>query len=424
MSAVHGMPEIVPPPGPPGGPGHLAGHQEAGVPLPLASLGRRVAAYLIDTAIALLIASVTIVGAIMLWLSLLGALLGGASSGTAQALPADSLPAFILVIGGAVLSTAWALVWVAMQGGRGSIGMRLMKIRLVRRELGTKLGFWRALGRAIVFSLLAGVIVGYVTPLFDRSGRRQGWHDLMVDAIMVDGPGFDDAAARAAALAAAPPPAPAPVAIEEIDRDRPFGLPGARPTVPPLPGARGLGAGVAPAGSSLPPAPVIGDVPTHLAPRTGAPGTGAVPASVPAAPRAPGAAPGFASAVQPAAPQPPATALELQWDDGTVVTIPHGAVIGRDPVASADAVRVSSKLAGAASIAVVDDSFSLSKTHFGVGLDAEGAWLVDLHSTNGMILHREGVPPYPLTPGALTAFLPGDAVVIGDRRVTFALVVR
>lgn len=441
MSAVHGMPETRPPhgsggpatPGVPGAPGGAAGpglpggteHGGGLAPLaPPASLGRRVAAYVIDAVIATLVASVAIIGAIMLWLSLLGALMSGASGANAASVsPGASLPALILVIAGALLSTAWSIVWVAMQGGRGSIGMRLMKIRLVRLELGTSLGFWRALGRAIVFSLLAGVVVGYVTPLFDRTGRRQGWHDLMVGAIMVDAPAFDEAVAQAAALAAAPPPAPAPVVIEEIDRDRPFGLPGARPTVPPVPGARGLGAGVAPAGAALPAAPLIGDVPAHLAPRTGAPEPARVPAGAPAS--APTPAPAVAPDFAPAA-QPPlaATQLELRWDDGTVVTIPHGAVIGRDPVASTDAVRVSSKLADARSIAVPDDSYSLSKTHFGAGIDADGAWIVDLHSTNGMILHRAGVAAYPLTPGALTAILAGDVVVIGDRRVTISLVLR
>ncbi|HOA86062.1 MAG: RDD family protein [Microbacteriaceae bacterium] len=429
MSAVHGMPEIVPPPKPPAA--GVAGGQAARAPEPPAAFGRRVVAYLIDGAIALLVASVTIVGAIMLWLSVLGALLDGAAGGSSQALPAASLPALILVIAGAVLGAAWSIVWVAMQGGRGSIGMRLMGIRLVRAGLGTRLGFWRALGRAVVFSVLAGVVVGYVTPLFDRSGRRQGWHDLLVGAIMVDALAFDEAVAQAAAQAAAPPPAPVPAAIEEIDRDRPFGFPGARPTVPPVPGARGVGAGVAPAGASLPPAPLppgpfspaplIGDVPAHLAPRVGAPAP--TPPLGPAPAPAPAATPGFVAAAPSVAP-PAASQLELRWDDGTVVTIPHGAVIGRDPVASTDAVRVSSKLAGATSIAVPDDSFSLSKTHFGAGVDADGAWIVDLHSTNGMILHREGVPARPLTPGALTAILAGDVVVIGDRRVTFALVVR
>ena len=397
------------------------GPQIAGVSTmePPASIGRRVGAYVIDAVIAGLIGSVAAVGAVLLWLPLLAAL--GAGTSTKAAVQVSML-GLILALGGTVLSLAWTIIWALMQGGRGSVGMRLLKIRLIRRDLGTNIGFWRALGRMIVFGILASFIVGYFTPLFDRSGRRQGWHDMMVGAIMVDAPAFAEGLARAAALAAAPPEPEGPAPIEELNRDRAFGLPVARPTVPPLPGARGAGAGVAPAGSALPTAAVIADLPAHLAPRSGAP------APVPApAPAGPGSAPGVTpmpGTIPASAPAPLAAApqLELRWDDGTVVVVPQAAIFGRDPVASAEAARVTPKLTGALSLPVADDSRSLSKTHFGAGIDRGGAWIVDLHSTNGTVLHRQGIPPRPLVPGELTGVLPSDVAVFGSRQVTFGVV--
>ena len=152
------------------------GPQIAGVSTmePPASIGRRVGAYVIDAVIAGLIGSVAAVGAVLLWLPLLAAL--GAGTSTKAAVQVSML-GLILALGGTVLSLAWTIIWALMQGGRGSVGMRLLKIRLIRRDLGTNIGFWRALGRMIVFGILASFIVGYFTPLFDRSGRRQGWHD-------------------------------------------------------------------------------------------------------------------------------------------------------------------------------------------------------------------------------------------------------
>lgn len=364
---------------------------------PPASIGRRVGAFVIDAAIAGVVASVSGIGALLVWVPLLTMLAPQKSGGTAG-LSGLPLVGLALMGIGAVLSVAWTIVWVLMQGGRGSVGMRLLKIKLVRRGIGDGIGFWRALARHIVFGLLAGVIVGYFTPLFDRSGRRQGWHDLMVGAIMVDGPAFDATAARAAALAAAPPPAPVPAPIEELHRDRAFGLPVAPPVVPPLPGTRAAVA-AAPARPGAAPGGLIADVPVHLA-----------------MPRSPGE---MHSAPAPAA---PVTSLELRWDDGTVVAVPFAALIGRDPVAAADAARVSAKLVSAASMPIPDGTMSLSKTHFGVGIDRTGAWIVDLHSTNGTALHRAGMAPRALVPGELTGVASGDVAVMGSRQVTIVVV--
>src|SRR5690606_21497896 len=80
----------------------------------------------------------------------------------------------------------WFIVYTLMQSGKGSIGMRAQGLGLVRAADGTPLGFGTTLLRNIIFGLSAAIIVGYFTPLFDGSGRFQGWHDKVAKSLMVN----------------------------------------------------------------------------------------------------------------------------------------------------------------------------------------------------------------------------------------------
>ncbi|GAA5212102.1 RDD family protein [Microbacterium kyungheense] len=182
-----------------------------------ASLGRRVGAYAIDTAIA------SAIGAVLIGIAA-GVLVGAGQGMSPTALVAVALLAY-LVIG--LLLFAWMLVYTAMQAGRGSIGQRALHVRLQDATTGAPIGFWRAVWRNIVFGLSCAIVVGYFTPLFDQSGRRQGWHDLAAKAVVVDAHAAASPASPAvrpatanpylppptgmpAAMAAAPAPVPAP----------------------------------------------------------------------------------------------------------------------------------------------------------------------------------------------------------------------
>lgn len=98
--------------------------------------------------------------------------------------------------------------------------------------------------------------------------------------------------------------------------------------------------------------------------------------------------------------------LVLRWDDGTVTTVEASAVIGRDPVGQH----------GETPAAIVDSSRSLSKTHarFIAGYTPS---VEDLHSTNGVLIERAGVP-VAVPPGQPVTLRPGDEVVCGTRRLT------
>lgn len=144
-----------------------------------ASIGRRVGAFAIDVAIAYVIAAV-LIGVVMATVSA-----SGLTSDPARVLVAVGLAYLGIALG----LLAWGLVYAAMQGGRGSLGQRALGLRLQDASAPAPIGFWRAVLRNVVWGLAGSIVVGYFTPLFDSSGRRQGWHDLAARAIVIDGRG-------------------------------------------------------------------------------------------------------------------------------------------------------------------------------------------------------------------------------------------
>ena len=120
----------------------------------------------------------------------------------------------------------------------GSIGMRAQGVRLASAVDGTPLGFGRALLRNVVFGAAAGIVVGYFTPLFDGSGRFQGWHDKVSKAVVLD--------ARTSAAPARRAEAGAGTSQSTATPGRGIGVPAQPTTVgpPPVP--------------LLPPAPLAG----------------------------------------------------------------------------------------------------------------------------------------------------------------------
>ncbi|HEX5858840.1 MAG TPA: RDD family protein [Microbacterium sp.] len=369
-----------------------------------APLGRRAAAYAIDVAIAVLV------------------LLIGAGAGWALAAAIGSA-LFIIPSVAWLFGLAWALVYTALQGGRGSIGMRLRGIRLQRAGTGARLGFGRALLRNVVWGLATSILVGYFTPLFDSSGRFQGWHDKASDALMIDD------------RAPAPEPAPEPEAVREapapilqapsFDRLPPAPVGGFAPSTEPDPAASPAPArpsAVAPVpaeGAMI--ASVPGITPRPAAPSASSPAPAAplaepAGASRTAAPAAAAVPPTARPAARPAAASDQLSetrvtrdphAIVLIWDDGTRHTVGRRTLFGRNP----------SPEEGAATVAVRDETLSLSKTHVEVDVGADGAWIIDRHSTNGVTIVRAG-RRIPCVPGRREPLHAGDALEIGDRVVT------
>jgi uncharacterized RDD family membrane protein YckC len=182
--------------GPGAGPGGPWGYPPApeGLPLPasptsvywpgvgtvaIPGMGTRLLARLIDAVI------------VLVGVGVLGALVAGLVSGLNDAASGASWVtgvAIALVI--LVFAVGPALYEIGMLATRGAtLGKRMLGVRVVRAEDAQLLGWGRATGRFIVpfggliiplFSLLC-----WLSPLFDSSGRRRGWHDLVAGSVAI-----------------------------------------------------------------------------------------------------------------------------------------------------------------------------------------------------------------------------------------------
>jgi hypothetical protein len=108
---------------------------------------------------------------------------------------------------------------------------------------------------------------------------------------------------------------------------------------------------------------------------------------------------------------PGAKEYMMRFATGAQVKLAVGAVIGRNP-------QDDPEVPGATRI-VIDD-MSLSRTHLTVGLDADGVWVVDRNSTNGVTV-RLGSTEFVCTPGDRVDVPPGAVVSFGDRAFTVAV---
>ncbi|MCH6230718.1 RDD family protein [Microbacterium sp. CFH 31415] len=366
--------------------------------------GRRIAAYVIDALVATAVGTAAAAVAFAVALSL-GAV--GDARTLALAVGVATVAAWMSLL-------AWSIVYTAMQGAHGSVGQRALGLRLLDAGAPVAIGFWRALWRNVVWSASCAIVVGWFTPLFDASPRRQGWHDRAAGALVIDVRGADAAAATATAAALATFPA--------VSAGRPWFLddivipPKPAPPVAPAPEAMAP-APVAPAAVAAP-APVVASAPAMTL--TAVPGTVAVaeasappPAVIPQAPATrpvtlPSADQARSLTVPP--PAPPAPMFDdpvlavLTWDDGVRMAVYGRTRYGRNPAVEP----------GIVSVPVRDETLSLSKTHFEIGGVASGPWVADHHSTNGTVLVRDG-ERQPLVPGLRIGLRDGDLLELGDR---------
>jgi len=334
-----------------------------------------------------------------------------------------AVPLALLAPISAAAAVAWFLVQSAMQGGQGSVGMRLLGLRLAHADDDQDLGFGRALGRNLVWGVTGGVIVGVFSPVFDPSPWRRGWHDLASGAVMADAIPARTAAPRAVRLPeVAIEPAPAPERVKPATPRIEPASPGIEPAVGRVepavvhldPVALRAEPAVLPAAAastrlSAPAASVaIAPSPASWAP-SASQAAARIPrtlpvdviSTVPGVPTRGGVSPSAAQAA------PPATLALLVWDDGTRHTVYDATLFGRSP-AGEPGLRVTP---------VRDETLSISKTHFEIGADAQGTWIVDRHSLNGVVITRGGMPQR-IVPGERARLWAGDVVDVGDRRVT------
>ncbi|MFF2621762.1 RDD family protein [Oerskovia jenensis] len=443
-------------------PGPVAPRPPGGAPV--AGVGRRFVAFLIDTAAIGLVVTGVLLGALAAAGLSPTATTEVTSSAQAQELLGTMMLGYALA--GVVGLACWVTVWI-WEGRTGrTLGNLAMGLRSVRAEDRSPLGFGRAALRWIVTGLGAiafgvGEILVALSPAFDSSGRNQGWQDKAAKALVLDvragtaakqapvgGQGFAAHAATPPAGTYGPPPtAPPPAGFfgPPPNDPPPAGSYGPPPAAPPpatapqaggdpwaFPSPAPVEQGAGPTGlitgipGSAPAAPPPGQVSSPAV----APSSGPV-SSIPTAPAA--SAPSPASAVVvpgPLAadedpewdstrlsvselrrgPLAPAPGIVLELGSGRRVPVTARALIGRNPQPTGDADEVL--------VRVEDPTRSVSKTHAEVVVDQGTLWLTDRGSTNGTILTRPGSAPQVLDAGVRVAVPVGSVVQVGDQRLT------
>jgi len=110
------------------------------------------------------------------------------------------------------------------------------------------------------------------------------------------------------------------------------------------------------------------------------------------------------------APELPASALgRIVLSTGETHPLDRPVIIGRRPRANrvqADQVPVL--------VAVASPEQDISRNHLEIRLEGRHVLIVDLDTTNGSVLHRDGTPPLRLGPNEPVLALSGDVVDIGD----------
>lgn len=362
-----------------------------------AELGRRFAAYVIDSV--LFGIGTLIVLVVVGWL-LVTAAVAAASSYSSYSTIIGLLNLVQLLVG-----LGAGLLLVALLGRGASPGMRMLGLRLQRLDGGAP-GFGTALGRQLLLGLSSIIIVGPLSPLFDTSGRRQGWHDRATHTWVVD--------SRAGSAAPAQPPVTTlePALRPAIARDP---APVTAPSEPVSPSRGGHVVDLATAAPAAVPAAQAAAIPDPTpAPHgvtsgliTGMPDFRApAPAPPQHRPSALDVAPNDdiddLDLTRAAAPSTPGLRI-----DGRRYPLRGSALIGRDP-----APRPGEQVADL--LAPPDKGRSMSKTHALIEVDTHGLiWVTDRGSTNGTRLIVDGTEKN-LMPAQRTPLPRGASIVFGD----------
>jgi len=346
---------------------------------------------------------------------------------------------FVIQVAAIVMILAWTLlVWWGFAVRAAGPGMRLMRLQLVGFYDGRPIGWIRYLLRTLVFWALSATGIGLILMLIFllMHPRKQGWHDLVVHAVVI----------KQRALA---PPRPkagaeqrrAPQAIPQAQQDQvaamappgvqPQGAP--EPLVPPAgveandspmpapPTAQGVQAHTnSHASAEGQPSPIgnsaAAEMPPPLAPPEGVP-AGAPVRPVEGPPQS-GARFPFAEEATPTTkvkavslPGPRDENAQVGWvvvlDDGREIAVNGLVLLGRNP-------QPHPGEEDAQLIKIADDTRTVSKSHLAIATDVDGAFVVDRGSTNGSTVTTTGGVSTKCQVGERVRVAEGSIVSIGD----------
>ena len=308
-----------------------------------------------------------------------------------------------------VVALGWAaLVWAQRATRAAGPGMRLDSLQVVGLSDGRPLGWGRVLLRWLVFAGLTVTVVGLVAMLIvlTRHPRRQGWHDLAANAVVIKERPLAPPRPKAAVARTARPKAAASGSATAATTSS------SRP-----PAASGTSATKTPAAATT--------VSTEAAASTteaeetvvveaedgqGTSVAGPAAAGSLTAVEETGQAADDASEIDEddeidESVVPPEWMLRL--DDGRNVAVDGLVLLGRNPqprVGEEDATLIK----------VSDDTRTVSKSHLAVGVDVSGLYVMDRGSTNGTMVTAPDGGQRPCPPGDVVD-VPADSVIsFGD----------
>ena len=362
-------------------------------------LGKRVVAYLVE---ALIPAIVTIV---------LLLVLPDASRTVRGVL---SIVAALVVVG-------WSLlIWYLLAERAAGPGLRLAHLQLVGFYDGRPIGWGRVLLRAVIFWLLSATGIGLVLLLvfLVMHPRKQGWHDLAVNAVVIKervlAPNQPrPTVAQHVSITAEPPREGAVTPPPMYGPGTSYSPVPGGPTGP-VPSPPGAPAG-APTPSGAPqrlvPPPGVDHPPQTDQPAPPGPPERRTPAPARSSSIPSRDEPSVGSTRPASAPPTAQPAEDLGWhavlDDGRRVVVERLVLRGRNP-------QPAPGEEDAELIKVADETRTVSKLHLAMGVDPSGLYVVDRGSTNGSTVTTPGGATRRCAPGETVYVDPGSIVSMGD----------
>jgi uncharacterized RDD family membrane protein YckC len=114
---------------------------------------------------------------------------GGAGTTTGTETDPLTLGDTLRLLGMLLTIAVYEVVLTAHWGN--TLGKRLLRLKVVRRRDGGPVGWGTALLRWVVQfiawvpGLILGAVILYLSPFWDSTGRRQGWHDKLAGTVVV-----------------------------------------------------------------------------------------------------------------------------------------------------------------------------------------------------------------------------------------------
>jgi len=301
-----------------------------------------------------------------------------------------------VILAAAVVSLGWAgFIWHATATRAASPGMRAMNIQLVGFFDGRPIGWGRVLLRNLIFGVLALTGIGLVIMLvlLLRHPRKQGWHDLATQSVII----------KARALA----PRHQPASVEQSGSSG--GPPSVPVTVSTTSGAAASVSGPPAPAAAAPVTPLV--APTTYGPEVRYQQSETRPGPSPYAPQGPRVPAPAKPRSTPPPPTPRVAPAPEEWviklDDGRVIPLEGLVLLGRNP-------QPQPGEEDAHLIKLADQTRTVSKSHLAVGRDGPGAYVVDRGSTNGSTVTAPDGTSTRCQPGDVVPVEPGSIVSMGD----------